>query len=90
MGPGCFFEVFYTVPLTDESCSQWRAVQLQGASGRRGGLAQALRQLADGHWVLAFQDSERSAAACSLLQQHAAKLRAGYVEALAPLLQPLT
>lgn len=44
-----------------------------------------MRQLADGHWVLAFPDVERASAARQLVQQHAAALRAAYGRHLAPL-----
>ncbi len=44
----------------------------------------AMRQLSDGHWVLAFPDAERSSSARMLVHQHAAKLRALYCEVLEP------
>jgi hypothetical protein len=44
-----------------------------------------MRQLADGHWVLAFPDGEKAAAAQKLVQQHAGKLRELYKELLSPL-----
>jgi hypothetical protein len=44
-----------------------------------------MRQLADGHWVLAFSDPDRSAAAQLLVHQHTATLRAAYGRHLAPL-----
>jgi hypothetical protein len=52
---------------------------------RKGGLLAAMRQLADGHWVLAFSDAERATNAKLLVEQHAAKLRALYCEVLTPL-----
>ena len=52
---------------------------------RKGGLLAAMRQLADGHWVLAFTDAERATNAKLLVEQHAAKLRALYCEVLTPL-----
>ncbi len=45
-----------------------------------------MRQLADGHWVLAFPDGDRAAAARSLTHKHTNRLRALYSEALRPLL----
>jgi len=44
-----------------------------------------MRQLADGHWVLAFPDAERSAAAKLLVYQHTVTLRSAYSRHLAPL-----
>jgi uncharacterized protein with von Willebrand factor type A (vWA) domain len=49
------------------------------------GLMSAMRQLSDGHWVLAFPDAERSSSARTLVHQHAAKLRALYCEVLEPI-----
>jgi hypothetical protein len=46
----------------------------------------AMRQLSDGHWVLAFPDAERSSSARMLVHQHAAKLRALYCEVLEPVM----
>lgn len=44
-----------------------------------------MRQLADGHWVLAFADAEKSAAAKLLVHQHTVTLREAYSRHLAPL-----
>jgi hypothetical protein len=48
----------------------------------RKGLLAAMRQLADGHWVLAFSRPEDAAKARDLVQKHAAKLRAMYTDVL--------
>lgn len=58
---------------------------LQTAAAKKGGLLSAMRQLADGHWVLAFSSGDKAAAAVHLVQQHAAHLRRLYGDALAPL-----
>ena len=57
----------------------------QAASSKKGGLLNSLRQLADGHWVLAFGDAERSAAAKLLVYQHSVALREAYSRHLEPL-----
>lgn len=44
--------------------------------------------LVDGHWVLNFSNSEKANAARDLVDQHQAKLRASYCDALAGLLLP--
>jgi hypothetical protein len=44
-----------------------------------------MRQLADGHWVLAFSAADKAALAVTLAQQHSARLQALYGDALAPL-----
>ncbi|KAI8470983.1 MAG: hypothetical protein J3K34DRAFT_520884 [Monoraphidium minutum] len=58
---------------------------LKAASAKKGGLLNSMRQLADGHWVLAFAEPDKSAAAMLLVQQHAVTLRAAYSRHLAPL-----
>jgi hypothetical protein len=57
----------------------------QTAAAKKGGLLSAMRQLADGHWVLAFQSPERAAVAQRLVQQHNAHIRQLYEAALEPL-----
>lgn len=59
---------------------------LRSAAGRKGGLVAALRQLADGHWVLAFNDAESSGRAVAVAEGAANKLRTMYMEVLSPLL----
>jgi len=46
------------------------------------------RQLVDGHWVLSFPDGDAAHSARDLVDQHQAKLRASYCDALAALLLP--
>ena len=58
---------------------------LQTSSAKQGGLLAAMRQLADGHWVLAFSSGDKAALAVTLVQQHAARLQALYGDALAPM-----
>lgn len=57
---------------------------LRSVPGKKGGLLGAMRQLADGHWVLAFPDAERSAAACKSVRLHADQLRSLYADLLGP------
>jgi len=63
------------------------------AHARKGGLLYTLRSLADGHWVLAFQNAERCREAHRKVQQHAQQLRGLYKQLahvfVAPLLEPL-
>lgn len=61
---------------------------LQPVGGRfsRVDLMAPMRQLADGHWVLAFPDSERAMSARSMVELHSHKLRAVYIELLQPLM----
>lgn len=64
---------------------------LQTAAANKGGLLSAMRQLADGHWVLAFSSADKAAAAVSLAQQHTERLQRLYRDALAvlcPLMPP--
>lgn len=83
-------------PSVDAKVAKWLHVHvrpsvrgllrlLRGATGRKGGLLAALRQLADGHWVLAFPDAERASNARQLVEQTAHRLRALYCELLSPL-----
>lgn len=44
-----------------------------------------MRQLADGHWVLAFSSGDKAALAVTLVQQHATRLQGLYGDALAPI-----
>jgi hypothetical protein len=44
-----------------------------------------MKQLADGHWVLAFGDADRAANAKLLVYQHTVALRSAYSRHLAPL-----
>jgi hypothetical protein len=57
----------------------------QAASNKKGGLLNSMRQLADGHWVLAFADAGRSGQAKLLVSQHSETLREAYSRHLAPL-----
>ena len=41
---------------------------------------QLQRKLIDGHWVLAFPDTDRVQSALQLTEQHTAKLRAYYCQ----------
>jgi len=59
--------------------------RLQTAAAKKGGLLSAMRQLADGHWVLAFSSADKASLAVTLVQQHATRLQALYGDALAPL-----
>lgn len=83
-------------PSMDKNVGKWLHVHvrpsvrgllrvLKVASSKKGGLVTSLRQLADGHWVLAFADADRSSAAKMLVHQHAITLRAAYSRHLAPL-----
>ena len=83
-------------PVPDAKVSKWLHVHvrpsvrgllrvLRSASHKKGGFLAAMRQLADGHWVLAFPDGEKAAAAQNLVQQHGGKLRELYKELLSPL-----
>lgn len=60
-------------------------VRVQTAAAKKGGLLSAMRQLADGHWVLAFSSADKASLAVTLVQQHATRLQALYGDALAPL-----
>lgn len=51
-----------------------RVVRL--SPGRKGGLLHMVKTLADGHWVLSFQDSERVEAAILLANEQARRVRA--------------
>ncbi|MEW5299570.1 MAG: hypothetical protein WDW36_002571 [Sanguina aurantia] len=86
-------------PALDRSMGKWLHVHvrpsvrgllkiLQPGPGRlaRLDLMAPMRQLADGHWVLAFPDSERAMSARSMVELHSHKLRAVYVELLQPLM----
>lgn len=44
------------------------------------------RNMIDGHWVLSFPDAEKTRAAKEMVDQSALKIRALYLDALAPLL----
>eukprot|EP00878_Enallax_costatus_P018191 GHUV01019139.1.p1 GENE.GHUV01019139.1~~GHUV01019139.1.p1 ORF type:complete len:212 (+),score=114.65 GHUV01019139.1:168-803(+) len=63
----------------------WLHFFMQTAAAKKGGLLSAMRQLADGHWVLAFSSGDKAAAAVNLVEQHAAHLRRLYGDALGPL-----
>lgn len=58
---------------------------LQTAAAKKGGLLSAMRQLADGHWVLAFSSGDKAALAVTLVRQHATRLQGLYGDALAPM-----
>lgn len=84
-------------PTPDKVVSKWLHVHvrpsvrgllrlIKGAGSRKGGYMSSVRQLADGHWVLAFQSGDHANNAKNLVEQHIAKLRALYCELLAPLL----
>ncbi len=45
----------------------------------------SVRQLADGHWVLAFSDGERAQNAATLVAQHAQRVRAWHESLLVPI-----
>lgn len=69
-----------TLPAQQQSEKQG-----QGGGGfgaKKVGILSAMRQLADGHWVLAFPDAPRSHLACQTVKQHAEKLRSVYAELL--------
>jgi len=87
-------------PVVDKNVGKWLHVHvrpsvrgllrvLRGAPGRKGGVLGAMRQLADGHWVLAFPDAERAASARNLVEQNAARLRSLYAEMLGPVISPV-
>lgn len=58
---------------------------VQTATAKKGGLLSAMRQLADGHWVLAFSSADKASLAVTLVQQHATRLQGLYGDALAPM-----
>lgn len=62
---------------------------LQTAPAKKGGVLSAMRQLADGHWVLAFSAEEKASLAVALVQQHATRLQGLYGDALAPMCSTL-
>eukprot|EP00775_Hariotina_reticulata_P010403 gene10403-10561_t len=83
-------------PYTDQGVTKWLHVHvrpsvrgllrvIKTAAAKKGGLLSAMRQLADGHWVLAFSAADKAAGAVHLVQQHTARLQALYRDALAPL-----
>ncbi|GBF91765.1 hypothetical protein Rsub_04069 [Raphidocelis subcapitata] len=83
-------------PAIDRNVGKWLHVHvrpsvrgllrvLKAAASKKGGLLNSLRQLADGHWVLAFADAERAAAAKLLVYQHGVTLREAYCRHLEPL-----
>lgn len=91
-------------PFVDPNVSRWLHVHVRPsvrgllrlmheAHARKGGLLYTLRSLADGHWVLAFQNAERCREAHRKVQQHAQQLRGLYKQLahvfVAPLLEPL-
>jgi hypothetical protein len=53
----------------------WRQAQ-----SRKGGLPNQLRSLADGHWVLQFQDGDRVVAAIAMAQHELTRLQSAYKE----------
>lgn len=69
------------------SCGAASGCVLQTAGAKKGGVLAAMRQLADGHWVLAFGSADKAALAVTMVQQHATRLQGLYREALAPLCQ---
>ncbi|KAK9820557.1 hypothetical protein WJX72_011634 [[Myrmecia] bisecta] len=83
-------------PVVDRSHSRWLHVHVRPpvrgllkvlkASSVGNAFPNISRQLVDGHWVLSFPDADKAQHAKQLIDEHAAKLRALYCEALAPLL----
>ena len=53
-----------------------------GFGSKKVGVLSAMRQLADGHWVLAFPDTPRCHLACQTVKQHTEKLRSVYADLL--------
>ncbi|GLC45077.1 hypothetical protein PLESTB_001465900 [Pleodorina starrii] len=88
-------------PSVDRNVAKWLHVHVRpsvrgllrllrsAAGGRKGGLLGALRHLVDGHWVLAFPDSERAANARQLVEESVHRLRALVCELLSPVLSSL-
>ncbi|KAF8073073.1 ema [Scenedesmus sp. PABB004] len=86
-------------PYADAAVPKWLHVHvrpsvrgltrvIKTAAAKKGGLLAAMRQLADGHWVLAFSTADKAAGAVALVEQHTAHLRRLYSAALAPLTGP--
>ena len=63
---------------------------LQNSGGSGSALVNIGRQLIDGHWVLSFTNSQQAQNAQEMVQQHAARLRTLYGEALLPMLASST
>ncbi|KAF6253025.1 hypothetical protein COO60DRAFT_1704014 [Scenedesmus sp. NREL 46B-D3] len=63
----------------------YEAATATTAAAKKGGLLSAMRQLADGHWVLSFPAADRAAGAVQLVDMHVAHLQQLYGQALAPL-----
>ena len=55
-------------------------------SGSGSALFSISRQLIDGHWVLSFASPQQAQYAQDMVQQHSARLRTLYGEALLPML----
>ena len=82
-------------PAVDKNVAKWLHVHVRPSvrgllrvlrsareGSKKGGIVAALRQLADGHWVLAFPDSDRAATASLMVRRHAERLRSCYSELL--------
>lgn len=63
----------------------YQDVLLQG-SGSGSALLNVSRQLIDGHWVLSFASPQQAQYAQDMVEQHSARLRTLYGEALLPML----
>jgi len=87
-------------PYVDPNVPRWLHVHVRPsvrgllrlmheAQLRKGGLLNTLRSLADGHWVLAFQNGDRCRDAHGKVQQHTAQLRGLYKQLAHAFISPL-
>lgn len=76
-------------PFVDTNVGRWLHVHVRPsvrgllrlvrqATGRKGGLLYSVKNLADGHWVLAFQDAERARNAVMMVQEQVERLQSMY------------
>ena len=84
-------------PAVDKNVTKWLHVHVrpsirgllrvlrslrEGSGAKKGGIVGAMRQLADGHWVLAFPDADRASTASLLVRRNADRLRSCYTDLL--------